>query len=93
MADKIFTDWLIIKTITTQNGDFKKLSIKVEEFKTFLDTYAENNWVNINLGKSQAGKEYAYLDTWKPNENKKIEIKKEIKNDDDFISMEDIPFN
>jgi hypothetical protein len=82
----------MVKTIKTQNGEFKKLSIKVKEFKKFLDTHTDNNWVNINLGKSQAGKEYAYLDIWKPEESKKTEVKKQVKNDDDFISIEAIPF-
>jgi len=43
------------------------LSVKVDEFKEFLDTHAANGWVNLNVKKSQSGKYYAELDTWKPN--------------------------
>lgn len=47
----------------------KKLSVKVEEFKEFLDTYDKDGWVNLVLKRGQSGKEYIELDTWeKPKE-------------------------
>lgn len=72
MAEKIFAQWLILKTLETKFGEMKKISVKVEEFKEFLDTYDKDGWVNLTLKKGQSGKEYIELDTWKkPKEESK----------------------
>ena len=71
MAEKIFAQWLILKSIETKFGEMKKISVKVEEFKEFLDTYDKDGWVNLTLKKGQSGKEYIELDTWKPKEDSK----------------------
>jgi hypothetical protein len=67
-TEKVFAQGLIAKR---RDGapDFVtcSLSVKVDEFKEFLDTHAANGWVNLNVKKSQGGKYYAELDTWKPN--------------------------
>ena len=66
--DKIFTDGLIFKLPRDTAPDFVKgsLSVKVEEFKTWLDAHVDNGWVNIDLKVSQGGKAYAEKNTWKP---------------------------
>lgn len=84
MAEKIFAQWLILKSIDTKFGEMKKLSIKVEEFKEFLDIYDKNWWVNLVLKKGQSGKEYIELDTW--------EKPKEVPKSDE-VSVEDLPSN
>ena len=67
-TEKVFAQGLIAKR-RDQAPDFVtcSLSVKVDEFKEFLDTHAANGWVNLNVKKSQGGKYYAELDTWKPN--------------------------
>ena len=85
MANKVFTEWMIIKTVETKFGEIKKLSFKVEEFKEFMDKYANNGWINIDLLKNKDGKEYSALNEWKKEE------KTENNNSWD-ISVEDIPF-
>lgn len=83
--EKIFADGLILKTIDTQYGELQKLSVKVEEFKSFLDTYDKNWWVNLNIKKSKWGKDYIELDTWSPDS-------KEDNKGSDEISISDVPF-
>ena len=67
-TEKVFAQGLIAKR---RDGapEFVtcSLSVKVDEFKEFLDTHAANGWVNLNVKKSQMGKFYSELDTWKPN--------------------------
>ena len=67
-TEKVFAQGLIAKR---RDGapEFVtcSLSVKVDEFKEFLDTHADKGWVNLNVKKSQGGKYYAELDTWKPN--------------------------
>ena len=67
-TEKVFAQGLIAKR-RDQAPEFVtcSLSIKVDEFKEFLDTHADKGWVNLNVKKSQGGKYYAELDTWKPN--------------------------
>ena len=92
MNEKVFAQWAIIKTTTTQYWEFTKLSIKTDEFIEFLNTYSENGWVNLNLKTSKSGdKKYLELDTWKPNGEVKATPKKEVKKQNE-ISIEDIPF-
>jgi len=71
MANKTFTEWLIIKTIKTQYGEIKKLSFKVEEFKDFMDKYDNNWWINIDLLQNKEWKEYSVLNEYKQKEESK----------------------
>lgn len=86
MADKVFTNWLIIKSVETKFWEIKKLSFKVEEFKEFLDTYDKKGWVNVDILKNKEGKEYAVLNDYQP------KAKEETKEDSDFISIDELPF-
>ncbi len=66
-TEKIFAQGLIAKR--RENApEFVtcSLSVKVSEFKAFLDEHQDKDWVNLNVKKSQSGKYYAELDTWKP---------------------------
>ncbi len=65
--ETVFADGLIFKLKDNQ-PDFVigNISVKVEEFVKFLNAHSDNGWVNIQVLKSQAGKPYAKLDTWKP---------------------------
>jgi hypothetical protein len=58
-----------------------KISIKVSEFKNWLDENVNNDWVNLDVLKSKEGKIYAKKNDWKPE-----------KKDDDVISAENLPF-
>ena len=90
--EKVFAEWLILKSIDTQYGELQKLSVKVEEFKTFLDTYDTNWWVNLNLKKSREWKPYIELDTWVPDWEKKDNSNIKPMEWDSDISISDIPF-
>jgi hypothetical protein len=47
-----------------------KLSINVEQFREWFKAYLQANpgteWVNLDMKVSKAGKGYAVVDTWKP---------------------------
>ena len=58
--EKIFADGLIVKRKDSAPEWVKaNLSVKVEEFKKFLDTHNKNGWVNIDVLQSKGGKLYA----------------------------------
>lgn len=69
--EKVFTDGLIYKLPRDGAPDFVKgsLSVKVDEFKAFLDQHVSNGWVNIDLLIGKSGKPYGALNTWKPRED------------------------
>jgi hypothetical protein len=81
---KVFVDGMIVK-IPENKPDFviAKLSFKVEEFISFLQSNQKTDWVNVDLKVSKGGKPYAELNTWTP-ENKG-EAKVEVKDNDDEI--------
>jgi hypothetical protein len=86
MADeKIFADGFIFKR--NENApDFVvgNVSVKVDEAITFLKAHQSKGWVNLNVKKSQGGKYYTELDTWKPKEkSEETPVEK---------STEDLPF-
>jgi hypothetical protein len=58
---------LIIKPARDNAPDYVRgrMSIKVAEFVTWLESVAESEWVNLDILESKAGKLYAKLDTWK----------------------------
>ncbi len=61
-------DGLIIKEKHQNAPDFVicKGSIKVDEFKKFIDENQNNGWFNFDILRSQQGKLYAKHDDWKP---------------------------
>ena len=64
-----------------------KLSINVAQFREWMAEYLkanqESEWINIDMLVSKAGKGYAKLDTWEP-ENKQEDKSEPV--------SEDIPF-
>ena len=92
MADKIFTQGLFVNE---PRQDFIKysISIRVDEFKAFLEEYKnDKGYVNIDFKTSQkSGKAYGELNTWKPDKDaealggKVVEAPKEL-------TAEEIPF-
>jgi len=69
--EKIFPSGLIYKAPRPNSPDYVKgsLSVKVDEFKAFLEKHDNNGWVNLDFLKSKNGKLYFALNTWKPNNN------------------------
>ena len=70
--NKIFPDGLIFKKPNENAPDFVKgtISIKVEEFKKFLDEHINNGWINLDLKENKEGKYYSELNTWKKEDTK-----------------------
>ena len=76
MADeKIWINGMFGKKVTFQNGgSLIKLAVKVDEFKHFADTHANNGYLNIvvqgskepRLDEKGNEKLNISLDTWKP---------------------------
>ena len=68
MSEPIFVNGLIWKDPSPRAPDFikGKLSIKVSELIAFLEDNQSNDWVNVIMKESKAGKIYFELDTWKP---------------------------
>lgn len=66
---KVFADGFIFKR-RDNAPDFVigSISVKVEEAIKFLEDNVDNGWVNLNVKRSQSGKAYIELDTWKPNQ-------------------------
>ena len=75
---KVFSEGLIFKRKREGAPDFVKgsISVKVDEFKAFLDKHADNGWVNLDILNSKPTAEkpkgiiYFALNEWKPAENK-----------------------
>lgn len=67
MTDKIFADGFIAKR-NDQAPEYVlvNLSVKVSEAMDFLNRNQSNGWVNLQVKRSQGGKLYVELDTWKP---------------------------
>jgi hypothetical protein len=72
--EKIFADGLIVKRKDSAPEWVKaNLSVKVEEFKKFLDTHNKNGWVNIDVLQSKGGKLYAEKNTWEPKASNEVQ--------------------
>lgn len=82
--EKIFANGLNFKRPNEKAPEFVKgsLSIKTDEFITFLKANSVNGWVNLDLKESQGGKLYFELNTWQPKE-------KFVKNDEGKIGVEE----
>jgi hypothetical protein len=69
--DAKFIDGLIVKAPNENAPDYvkAKLSIKRQELIAWLQQQ-EGEWINADLKVSSAGKWYAAVDTWKPNQDR-----------------------
>jgi len=65
--EKVFADGFIAKrNDTAPEYVIVNLSVKVGEAMDFLNRNQSNGWVNLQVKRSQGGKYYVELDTWKP---------------------------
>ena len=70
---KTFANGMFVKSQKTNYGDIIKLSIKVEDFITFLNTNkTENGWISVDLLQKKAvddkGRTHTpVLNNWIPN--------------------------
>ena len=96
-----FVDGLIVKAPHPNAPDYVKatISIKVEDLGKWLrEKYkGGNEWVNIDVKESKAGKWYAALSTFKPKakeEEKPATVRNTMKTGGKFDDMDDdlIPF-
>ena len=80
--EKIFTEGMIVKR-NDNAPDFVigNLSVKVDEFKPFLDKHTKNGWVNIDLKRSQSGKYYGEINTWQHKQESKASEPSQASND------------
>jgi hypothetical protein len=80
--DNNFPAGFIWKKPADKAPDFVKgrISIKVSEFKKWLDENSDNDWANLDILKSKEGKIYAKKNDWKPEKK------------DDEIPQSDLPF-
>ena len=87
--EKQFADGMFVFKPRENAPDFIKvnLSFRVSEFKEFLDKFAENDNVNVDVKVSKGGKWYADLNTYKPKVDKEVIPPKE-----EEIDPSDIPF-
>ncbi len=91
MSDIEFVDGLIFKLPHEKAPEFVKgaLSIKREEMIAFLSGKTDE-WINVDLKVSKAGKAYACINSWKPeNQNQEQAPQAAPDGNDDFS---DIPF-
>lgn len=65
--EKVFADGFIAKR-NEQAPEYVivNLSVKVSEAMEFLNRNQSNGWCNMQVKRSQGGKLYVELDTWKP---------------------------
>ena len=70
---KTLVNGLIVKQ-NPSRPDFVigSLSFKIEEFSKFVKEHNKNGWLNIDLLTSKAGKPYAALNTWEPNQSQMV---------------------
>lgn len=69
-----------------------KLSIKVEDFKRFLDENQKDGWVNIDLKESKQGNYYAAVDDWVPTQEANPEQDSVSQDNDETSADQNIPF-
>ena len=79
--DKIFADGFIVKrNDTAPEFVVASVSVKVDDFGKFVKEHQDNGWINMDIKKSQQGKFYAELNTWKP----ESKVKKVAQGEDDL---------
>jgi hypothetical protein len=67
--NKIFADGFIVKRKdSAPEFVVASVSVKVEDFGKFVKEHQDNGWLNMDIKKSQQGKLYAELNTWKPDQ-------------------------
>lgn len=77
MAEKEFPKGIVVKLPNANAPEYVigSLSLHRKELITWLESKSEE-WINLGMNKSQGGKPYAFVDTWKP--TPKLEEKQTI---------------
>jgi len=74
MADKVFTDGMIIKWLGPNDPNRRQnapdfvlgsISFKCADFYKCMKENNNDGWMNVDIKRSQGGKLYAEVDTWK----------------------------
>ena len=85
---------MIIKPAHPNAPDFVKcsISVKVDEFITYLKLNDNNGWVNLDMLKSKEGKLYVKLNDWKPDNQQDYSPKTDPAHKTTAFEDSDIPF-
>jgi len=108
MAEKTYVKGIVLKNKDTSFGSVLKVSLKLDEFATFVKANKKaNGWINFDIlprkETSEKGEtHYAVLDTWKPTNGRgdskpaskpqSKPVAKKKPEADEFPSEDDIPF-
>jgi hypothetical protein len=93
--DKVFADGIIFKRNDNAPAfAIGKLSFKVDEAISFLQSNQKKGWVNLNINQAQSGKYYIEVDTWeatgaKPTYTKASDLNGDMANE---FNNTDLPF-
>lgn len=105
--DKVFVNGIIFKrNPNAPEFIIGSMSVKIDEFKAFMDKHNNNGWVNLDIKKSKTGKIYVELNTYRLQKNddsdgirqKELNDVKEKQEDtvkypsDDGMDVNSIPF-
>ena len=91
---KTYIEGTSCKAVTGQFGEFFNISINVEKLKQYAN---EKGYVNMTLSKRKeigqyGDTHYFTLNEWKPEGNAQWGVKSQGNNDEEEISVSDIPF-
>ena len=65
---KIFADGFTFKRPKENAPDWVigHVALNAEKAVAFIQSHTKNGWVNLNINRSQSGKDYIELDTFEP---------------------------
>jgi len=95
MPEKELAKGIFFKDPHPNAPDFVKgkISIRIEEFKKFLEEKSGDEWINLQISESRGGKNYISVDNWKPNASKaKTESYTPPSQPQPYVADDDIPF-
>lgn len=91
--DIIFVDGMKVKE---RYEGLLGVSIRIDNFKAFIEEYENNGYVNIDICKSRDKDSwYARLNTWKPSKEQRKATKEDVVNEFDgteLITDEEVVF-
>ena len=100
--EKPFVDGMRFKKPHENAPDFIKgqISIKKDEFISWLTAQGDDEWINIDLKKSRQGNLYLQKNGWKKSESSedenaqanKVDTAERVVDKDDEVDVKDIPF-
>ncbi len=85
MSDMVGGIYPKVKSERSPDFVICKMSINVSQFREWMQSYMKENpneeWINMDFLVSRAGKGYAKLDSWKPDQAQQQQV-----------TSEDVPF-